>query len=335
MNGKTLLEQMGKFNFRGKAAHGPQMTAKGQNAADNEKTQAAIRRRNRAVAYGESASKAHGSEFDLRLQGAVRALIYKIKLMVNAERCALFFVDEENQELYFYVDEQEKTIRFPKSKGIAGWVATNGETLNITDAYEDERFNQDVDKKTGFRTRNILCMPVTNFQENIIAVIQMVNKRDQYGAGESVPFTFEDEEHVTDCCLKVKVALELAVSLKSGDNNRKYDEAEALSVLEVLENVAADMPAQEHRQSALAERGGNDLMGEAVTRFAFRKEVNHGAQISNMKDDNWKGKEKLQRRKGYDPMKSIEGTKRSIADRRGADGVRRPRSAAGDRKSVV
>ena len=51
--------------------------------------------------------------------------------------------------------------------GIAGHVATTGETLNIADAYADPRFNQEIDTKTGFKTRAILCMPIFNSHKEV------------------------------------------------------------------------------------------------------------------------------------------------------------------------
>ncbi len=79
-------------------------------------------------------------------------------------------------------------IRIPMNKGIAGEVATSGAVLNIPDAYQDPRFNPEVDKKSGFHTRNILCMPVRNNEGAIIGVTQMINK-----VGEDA-FTPADEE---------------------------------------------------------------------------------------------------------------------------------------------
>ncbi|CAF4373295.1 unnamed protein product, partial [Rotaria magnacalcarata] len=57
-------------------------------------------------------------------------------------------------------------------KGIAGYVATTGKTLNIVDAYSDNRFNRDIDQKTGYKTKTLLCMPIM-IQGNIIGVVQM------------------------------------------------------------------------------------------------------------------------------------------------------------------
>jgi dual 3',5'-cyclic-AMP and -GMP phosphodiesterase 11 len=114
-----------------------------------------------------------------------------------------------------------ETIRFPATSGVAGYVATSGEvseranmlppvsadpnahptnatnhppttpppqTLNIPDAYADERFNRAIDDKTGFKTRNILCMPVPNAEHKVIAVAQLVNKRGD------ASFTQDDEQ---------------------------------------------------------------------------------------------------------------------------------------------
>ena len=70
--------------------------------------------------------------------------------------------------------------------GIAGEVATTGKIVNIPEAYDDTRFNQEVDKKTGYRTRSILCMPIKAGTE-VVGVIQLLNKNEG-------PFDEEDEE---------------------------------------------------------------------------------------------------------------------------------------------
>lgn len=61
------------------------------------------------------------------------------------------------------------------SQGIAGHVATTGQMLNIPDAYDDPNFNQAIDKKTGYRTKAILCMPI-KADDQVIGVLQLINK---------------------------------------------------------------------------------------------------------------------------------------------------------------
>ena len=86
--------------------------------------------------------------------------------------------------------------RFPLGKGIAGYVAETGETLNVTDVYKDGRFNPTIDEQvktlndyhlllrelfqTGYVTKSILCMPIC-IRGTVIGVVQMVNKK---GDGE-------------------------------------------------------------------------------------------------------------------------------------------------------
>ena len=73
-------------------------------------------------------------------------------------------------------------------QGIAGTVATTGHTLNIPDAYENAAFNQAVDKKTGYRTKAILCMPIKS-EDQVIGVLQLINKTSGNGV-----FIQEDED---------------------------------------------------------------------------------------------------------------------------------------------
>ena len=80
----------------------------------------------------------------------------------------------------------EVNIRIPMNAGIAGEVATTGKIVNIPEAYDDSRFNQEVDKKSGYRTRSILCMPILAGKE-VVGVIQLLNKAEG-------PFDDEDEE---------------------------------------------------------------------------------------------------------------------------------------------
>lgn len=66
-------------------------------------------------------------------------------------------------------------IRVPFGSGIAGKVAESGTSLNIPDAYACGLFNPAIDKKTGFRTRNILCCPISDMAGNHVAVIQVIH----------------------------------------------------------------------------------------------------------------------------------------------------------------
>ncbi len=107
----------------------------------------------------------------------LRQLMFEVTKVVDAERSSLFLVDEERQELITQVAAGvDAPIRISMQHGIAGYVARTGEILNIPDAYADERFNPEVDKKTGFRTRNILCVPMCAASGEIVGVLEALNK---------------------------------------------------------------------------------------------------------------------------------------------------------------
>ncbi len=100
--------------------------------------------------------------------------------VVEAERSSLFLLDAEGGFLRSKVAQGAgmTEIRVKVGQGIAGAVAETGDPINIPDAYADPRFNQAVDRQTGYRTRSILCMPLNNYEGKRVGVIQVLNKRD-------------------------------------------------------------------------------------------------------------------------------------------------------------
>lgn len=97
--------------------------------------------------------------------------------MLDAERATLFLYDPETEELRSRVAQGVEEIRFPATKGVAGYVVRTGKTLNIPDAYADSRFNPEIDRQTGFRTRNLLALPLYSYDEDLVGVLEIVNKR--------------------------------------------------------------------------------------------------------------------------------------------------------------
>lgn len=124
---------------------------------------------------------------------------------IDADRGTLYLVDDFKKELWSKVLQGDNMveIRLPVGKGLAGFVAEKGETINIPDAYNDPRFNPDVDKKTGYRTHNMLCMPMKNKDKKIIGVFQLLNKKE--GAFEK-----EDEQFIDALSAHASVAIENA-----------------------------------------------------------------------------------------------------------------------------
>jgi sigma-B regulation protein RsbU (phosphoserine phosphatase) len=125
--------------------------------------------------------------------------------LLDAERATLFLYDAKSDELYSRIATKSEieVIRFPAGRGIAGAVAKQKACLLIPDAYADPRFNPEVDRNTGWRTRNMMAVPMTNLDGRLVGVLEALNKRD--GA-----FTETDQSLLTALAAQAGVALERA-----------------------------------------------------------------------------------------------------------------------------
>lgn len=98
------------------------------------------------------------------------------KLLLDADRCSIFLHDRKSSQLWTIVAHGVKEIRIPDTGGIAGAVFQSREVLTIADAYEDARFDRNVDQQTGYRSRAMLAMPLVNKNDVPIGVFQVINK---------------------------------------------------------------------------------------------------------------------------------------------------------------
>ena len=139
------------------------------------------------------------------LELLLKTVAQEIKKVLSADRCSVFLLDKKNNELVSKVALGMGTqeIRFPANTGLAGYVVQYGEIINIKDAYSDSRFNQDIDKETGYKTKTILCMPIWNMKHEILGVFQVLNKQNG-------TFTKEDEEVLIAIGSSAGIAIENA-----------------------------------------------------------------------------------------------------------------------------
>jgi len=149
------------------------------------------------------ASKVFNSTLDLsELLGKILDVA---KNLTKAERGTLFLVNEKTDEIWSLIAHgmEKEEIRLPRGRGIAGHVALTGEIVNIPAAYADTRFDPEVDKRTGFRTRNILTLPIRNKAGKIVAVLQLLNKANG-------SFTSEDTDALLTLSGQMAMSLENA-----------------------------------------------------------------------------------------------------------------------------
>lgn len=137
--------------------------------------------------------------------------------LVTADRCTVWLIDRKRDILWSKVAHGIDRIEIGLKKGIAGYVAGHGDPLIINDAYSDSRFDKNVDKKTGYHTRNILALPIRGSSGEIIGVYQAINKMTPAGK-----FSETDKEHLLLAATYTGSQLE-AVSLQEEIENTQKE----------------------------------------------------------------------------------------------------------------
>ncbi len=183
----------------------------------------------RTTALADIANRVNDS---LSLDVLFPRLMEVVTEALNADRSTLFLHDPETGELFSRVLQGDTMgeIRFPSHLGVAGSVFTRGEAEIIGDAYADARFNQEVDRKTGYQTRNILCVPIRNKKREVIGVTQVLNKL-------SGDFDAEDQRLLEGLSLQASAALENARLFEKVERQQR----EEAMLLEVSISIVSEI----------------------------------------------------------------------------------------------
>ncbi|MGI9235672.1 MAG: PP2C family protein-serine/threonine phosphatase [Woeseiaceae bacterium] len=96
--------------------------------------------------------------------------------VLDADRGTVFLYDSASDELVVRVGTGLDSIRIPADKGIVGESAQTRKLINVPDCYADERFNQAIDKLTGYRSRCMLTIPLIGYEDSLVGVLQILNK---------------------------------------------------------------------------------------------------------------------------------------------------------------
>ena len=117
------------------------------------------------------------------------------KTLVNSDRASFWFWDRRKHTVWTLAALGTDTIEVPENSGLVGASMMNNEILIINDPYSDSRFNPAVDRETGYVTKSILTMPVTNNEGKVIGAYQAINKIDN--EGNDAAFTEEDVKRLS------------------------------------------------------------------------------------------------------------------------------------------
>jgi len=170
----------------------------------------------------------HLGQSGLDLPLLVHDVMANCQQLTNADRCALWIIHEEQEQLEGHLSSNE-VVRVPLGTGVASLVARTGQTINIADAYADQRFIPEVDELKGYHTNSILSMPVS-YEGQIMAVAQLVNKRDR------ATFTQEDVQVLQAFSTLAGLSLRICDQYVKSVKNEKQTQV-LVSVLSKLASV--------------------------------------------------------------------------------------------------
>jgi sigma-B regulation protein RsbU (phosphoserine phosphatase) len=137
------------------------------------------------------------------LDTMLKQVIDAVRLVLRADRGTVFLYDPVTDELMIKVATGLADIRFPADRGIAGLSAKTRQVVNVPDCYADPRFNPEIDRKSGYRTRCLLTVPLIGVDEKLVGVMQVLNK-------EGGVFDERDERIATALAAQCAVALQRA-----------------------------------------------------------------------------------------------------------------------------
>lgn len=148
-------------------------------------------------------------DFDLSNKNDLKqimALVKSLRAEMECDRGAIFLLDRERGEISSAFAEEIDgwDIRLNLNLGIAGLVALTAEEINIPDVYNDSRFDRSIDELTGYKTRCMLCVPLKTQSEEILGVIEVMNKKNGV-------FTAQDVDQLKSLSSYVSMFLENAV----------------------------------------------------------------------------------------------------------------------------
>ncbi len=171
---------------------------------------------------------------------------------IHADRGTLYVVDEDKKEIWSKIlrGKELVEIRLPLGKGLAGYVAETGEIINIPDVYQDSRFNPDIDKKSGYKTTNMLCMPMKNREGKIIGVFQLLNKKNE-------PFNKSDEDFITALSTHASIAIENSKLAQAMVNNERLSAVGRMANT-IIHDIKNPMSTLRLYAQAIKQKANND-----------------------------------------------------------------------------
>jgi signal transduction protein with GAF and PtsI domain len=108
-----------------------------------------------------------------------------VKDIIKAQRCSIFIVDKKSETLWTTLSDGVNKIVIPSDKGLVGLTLKERKPIVENDPYSNSAFLADVDKKTGFHTKNVITSPIFSSKREIIGVLQLLNKEEDFDSEDA------------------------------------------------------------------------------------------------------------------------------------------------------
>ena len=146
----------------------------------------------------------------------LRTVMDRLTSLLGAEAATLFMYDADTNELWSRVLKGStlKELRVPVDRGVAGYVFRHGKTVVVGNAYDDSRFNPEVDRRSGFKTRSIIATPLKHVGGKVRGVLQVLDRRVD-------AFTVEDRALVEGIALQIAAVMDNVLLLEELKQHRE------------------------------------------------------------------------------------------------------------------
>jgi GAF domain-containing protein len=138
------------------------------------------------------------------MENVLELISQEAKSLVDAERCSIFIVDDEDKILWTKLSDGIGRIVIGLDSGVVGDTYRKKLPQIVNNPYDDERFLPNIDKKSGYTTKNMITVPIFNSKRNVMGILQLLNKK-------RFDFDNEDLELLTFFANYVSGSLELAI----------------------------------------------------------------------------------------------------------------------------
>ena len=162
---------------------------------------------------------------NIKLDDVLKNIVTVAADLTSADRGTLYLLDKERNELWSKVanGSEVKEIYLKLGEGLAGWAAENQEVVNVENAYDDPRFQPEIDNDSGYETKSVLCFPIQDREDKIVGVLQLLNSKKGR-------FTRLDEEFLN------AISIQCALALQNADLVEKLLETERVTSLGKMTN---------------------------------------------------------------------------------------------------